>query len=192
MVAMQLYTYQTIEAVKRLHEEGVLRLSEAERRFTYLGQYDGQNHNPFDAPYRFMMLRMRQRLPEPEGDAVYPIWAWYKSNGRYKPSKALDKIHEGKIRLKLEVDPKRVLLSDFDRFAYLTVGGLYFVLSPEDEETYGKNIFAPEPTFYPNWDHIFEIHRPKDDDYGSSYRSETIQGTLFELFREDVVEEVTV
>ena len=189
---MVLYTYQSIEAVAKLHQDGVLRLTEADRHYTYVGQSDDRDHNPFESPYRFMMARMKQRLPAPNGECAYPIWAWYKCNGRFKPSRALDRIHMGKIRLKLLIEPRRALLSDFDRFAYLTVGGLYFNLSPNDEKTYGQDIFKPDEFFYPNWDHIFDIHRPAGDEYGPSYRSETIQATLFEIYIDDVVEEIRI
>lgn len=182
-----LYTYQHPDAVTKLRCEGALRLKESDRHLTYVGQEDGYQENHFESPYRFMAYEMSKRLPSPLVPCAYPIWAWYKSNGRYRPSKKLDALHHGKVRLRLEIDEKRVLLSDFDRFAYLTCGGLYFELKPGDER-YGDNIFLPDEQFYPNWECVFDIHRKNDDDYGWSWRRETIQATFWELFLEDVTE----
>ena len=188
-----LHTYQSKQAVKILHEQGVLYLSEAERSYTYLGQYDGQDHNPFDSAYGFMVHEMKRLLPPPTHECAYPLWAWYKCNGRYKPSRGLDKIHSGKIRLKVAIEPRKALLSDFDRFAYLTVGGAYFAFDEKQRSEFEKHLFEPDEYFYPNWrEQVFSLHRKSEDEYGPSYRNETIQATFWELYLEDVLEEVEV
>ena len=132
-----LWTYQKKEAVEVLKKNGVLRLSEEDRALTYIGK-PREFVSPFISPYNFMIHEMKEQLPPPkDSSAHYPIWAWYKLSGRYHPSKKWDKIHEGKIRLKLEIDSNRLLLSDFDRFCAL-ISGLYLELTPEDKEIYGK------------------------------------------------------
>lgn len=187
---LTLYTYQTKEAVEVLQKNGVLRLHKEDRKFTYAGQSVDEMNNHFEMPYNFMRFEMKNRLPSPKDkDCFYPIWAWYKLSGRYRPSKKWDEIHKGKIRLTLKIDSSRLLLSDFDMFCFLISGGnLYFNLSKEDEVKYEDKIFEPEEFYYPNWEYIFNLHRKIDNDYGFSYRSETIQATFWELFLEDVVE----
>ena len=190
---MTIYTYQTVEAVEILKKNGVLRLKEEDRKLTYAGDADKALNNPFDSPYRFIIYKMKELLPPPvDKDCFYPIWAWVKCSGRYTPSKKWDEIHQGKIRLKLEIDSSRLLLSDFDLFCYLISGGLYFKKSQADIDYYGKDIFQPDEFFYPNWEYIFDLHRKEKDDYGCSYHNETIQATFWELFLEDVVEMVQV
>ncbi len=184
-----LYTYQTKEAVEVLRKNGVLKLHEEDRGLTYVGTAYDQIDNHFKMPYDFIRYEMMNRLPAPKDDkCYYPIWAWYKLSGRYRPSKKWDKVHEGKIRLTIKIDSSRLLLSDFDMFCYLIVGGLYFNLSKEDEIKYKDKIFEPDEFYYPNWEYIFDIHRKVDNDYGCSYRNETIQATFWELYLEDVVE----
>ena len=186
-----LWTYQNKEAVEVLKKNGVLRLTENDRSLTHIGE-PREFKSPFISPYNFIIHEMKEHLPPPkDSSAHYPIWAWYKSSGRYRPSKNWDKIHKGNIRLKLEIDSSRLLFSDFDRFCYL-ISGLYFKFTQEDIDNYGKNIFQPDEFFYPNWRYIFDLHRKEKDDYSCSYRNETIQVTFWELFLEDVVEMVQV
>ena len=184
---MILYSYQTKDAVRKLKEEGVLRLTQADEHFTWSGhssQYTG-----FRDAYAFMIHEMKRRLPPPKfEDTAFPIWAWNKTEGKKPPTKNLDGIHRGNVRLRIEIDEERVLLSDFDYFAYLVGGGLYFKFTKEDEEYVEKHLFDPIETFYPDWQRIFNLHRKHDDDYGCSVRKETIQATFWELFIEDVTE----
>lgn len=181
---LTLYTYQTKEAYEKLQKEGVLRLLITDRDLTHLHQYDHYEYNYFDFPYRFMIQRMKERLPAPKySDTYYPIWAWRKANGRYKPSKGLDRIHKGLIRLKLEIDESRLLLSDFDMFAAI-ISGTRQMYDDQHEDDYP----GWDEVFHPTLDRIFILHRKEDDYYGPSYRKETIQATFWELFIEDVVD----
>ena len=189
-----LYTYQTREAYQKLQKDGVLYLRKEDRPFTKVGKDDNKYLNHFERPYDFIIHSMKNKLPLPNNkDAYYPIWGWYKYEGRYKPSKFLDDIHKGLVRLKIEIASSRVLLSDFDYFSYLISGGnLYINLSKDDEKKYEDKIFEEDEFYYPNYEYMFLIHRKKDDDYGFSYHKETIQGTFWELYLEDVKEVVEV
>ena len=183
-----LYTYQSKEAVEILKKNGVLRLKEEDKKFTHAGHVDGVGTNYFETPYKFMIHKMKEVLPSPHEPCFYPIWAWYKLGGRYKPSKHWDKIHHGNIRLKIEIDSSRFLLSDFDMFCYIIGGGLYFKITEEDVNKYENHIFDPDEFFYPNWEYIFDINNKENNDYNFSYRRRTIQATFWELYLEDVVE----
>ena len=182
-----LYSYQSKEAVAKLKSEGVLRLTEAEKSLIVPSSF-----NNFPAAlhsYEFMVYEMKKRLPPPKSpDCAFPLWGWYKSLGKNPPTKDLDGIHRGNVRLRIEIEEERVLLSDFDMFAYLFGGGLYFKETPEDEEFVEKHLFDPIEVFYPNMEQIFTLHRKHKTPYCESYRKETIQGTFWELFLEDVTE----
>ena len=179
-----LYTYQSKEAVKRLQQVGVLKLYKKDRKFTHLTRYDGEQYNYFEYPYKYMIHEMKKRLPPPSDSKVYyPIWAWYKSAGRYKPQKKMDKIHKGLVRLKLEIDESRVLLSDFDAFAAVISGTR--ILKEEESETID---FDADKKFDPSLQEMFTLHRKEDTYFSFSIRSETIQATFWELYLSDVVE----
>ena len=178
-----LYTYQTIDAVEKLKKDGVLRLYEKDRYLTHLTRYDDSDYNYFEYPYKYMIHEMKKRLPAPKDkDTFYPIWGWYKVNGRYCASKELDKIHEGLVKLKVEIDESRVLLSDFDVFAAVISGRR---ILKEDDDTLD---YDADNKFDPSLERMFELHRKEDDYFGFSFRKETIQGTFWELFIEDVIE----
>ena len=182
-----LYSYQSKEAVAKLKRDGVLRVTEADKSLINPSSY--QNFPAALHAYEFMVYEMKKRLPAPTSpDCAFPIWGWYKSLGKNPPSKHLDGIHRGNIRLRIEIDEERVLLSDFDMFAYLYCGGLYFKEKPEDDEFVEKHLFDPIEVFYPNMEQIFTLHRKRKTDYAESYRKATIQGTFWELFLEDVTE----
>ena len=183
-----LYTYQSKEAVEILKKNGVLRLKDEDRKYTYASHIDGIGTNYFESAYNFMIHTMKERLPSPCKPAFYPIWAWYKVNGRYHPSKHWDDVHKGKIRLKIEIDDSRFILSDFDMFCYLIGGGLYFNLNQEDEKKYDGRIFEPDEFYYPNWEYIFDINNKEDNDYIVNPKAKTIQATFWELYLEDVIE----
>ena len=182
-----LVTYQTEEAVAALHERGVLHLRKEDEHLTHLASFGPDTG--FSYAYRFIIQEMRKRLPKAKTeDTCYPIWAWQKIEGKNPPTPYLDYIHRGKVRLRIFLDEERILSSDFDMFSYLLSGGLYFNLSKEDELKYGKDIFAPEETFYPNLEAMFNLHRKKTNGYAPSYRMETIQATFWELYPEDVID----
>lgn len=188
---IELVTYQSEAAVSSLSSRGVLRLRKEDEHLTHLASFGADTG--FAYAYRFMIFEMKQRLSKAKHeDTYFPIWAWQKSEGKNPPSDYLDYIHRGKVRLRIRIDEERILSSDFDMFSYLLSGGLYFNLSKEDEKKYGKDIFAPEESFYPNLEAMFVLHRKKGNGYAPSVRKETIQATLWELFPEDVVESTRI
>ena len=188
---IELVSYQNEEAVSALFQRGVLRLRKEDEHLTHLASFGADTG--FAYAYRFITHEMKRRLPKAKyDDTFYPIWAWQKIEGKNPPSDYLDYIHRGKVRLRIRIDEKRLLLSDFDMFSYLLSGGLYFNLSKEDEEAYGKDIFAPEESFYPNLEAMLDLHRKKGNGYAPSYRKETVQATFWELFPEDIIESTLI
>ena len=183
---LTLITYQTKQAVDVLKRDGVLRLTEADKELTSLGEF----HNTgFPYAYKFMIWAMQNKLPAPKcPDTYYPIWAWHTIEGEVPPTPHLDEIHKGKIRLKIEIDESRVLLSDFDMFCFLLSGGLYFKTSHKEKKKYEDNWREPDEFFYPNLEQMFTLHRKRGNGYACSYKKETIQATFYELFLEDVIE----
>lgn len=184
----RLTTYQSKDAVEKLLKDGYLILSKSQRHLTHLAREDGKDYNHFEFPYAYMMEEMKKRLPLPvHDDAYYPIWAWYKCNGRYQCSKKMDEIHHGLVKLIIEIDENRVLLSDFDMFASIILGSrtLYEDGRNDEDEITVHNY---DSFFHPTLANIFKLHRKQDHYYGFSYRGETIQATFFELYKEDIKE----
>ena len=183
---LRLVTYQSKEAVAILKRDGVLRLREADQEKTSLGEFHNEG---FPYAYRFMLWAMRKRLPAPKyEDTYYPIWAWHTIEGKTPPTPHLDEIHKGKIRLTIEIEESRALLSDFDMFCFLLSGGLYFNTSRKEKKKYEDAWREPDEFFYPNLEQMFTLHRKRGNGYACSAKRETIQATFYELFLEDMVE----
>lgn len=180
-----LFTYQKKEALDKLQSEGVLRLKKEDRNLTHLHRYDDNDYNHFEFPYKYMIHKMKEKLPPPKyDDTYYPIWAWQKVEGDEEPSEAFDKIHAGCYKLKLEIDDNRLLLSDFDMFSALIMGVRAF--DKKEDEKIGNDTF--DSFFHPSLEKMFTLHRKRNHYYGFSYKDETIQATFWELYLEDVIE----
>ncbi|MCR5491012.1 MAG: DUF3841 domain-containing protein [Bacilli bacterium] len=180
-----LYSYQRKEAVNILKRNGVLFVPQEMKDKTHLGTWKAG-----EFAYRFLMSEMKDRLPKPAHEQAYfPIWAWHTVEGKAPPTESLDEIHHGNIRLKIELEEERFLLSDFDMFAAIFAGSRYFKNVKGAYEKYEKHYYdVPDEFFYPNLREMFTLHRPKNTYYAFSYKKETIQATFFELYLEDVLE----
>ena len=188
---MRLVTYQSKEAVKRLLKEGYLIMEKDKRDFTHIHRFDDHDYSAhsFTYAYNYIIDRMNKLLPPKEDpNCYYPLWAWYRVNGRRKPTKFLDNMHKGNVRIIFEIDDNKVLLSDFDMFSYILSGGLYFKKNPESFEE-EMDIFLPNDSdYFDNLDQMLEINHKEDGPYYMSNRHNTIQATFWKLNLKDVVE----
>lgn len=183
---MKLVTYQSKEALERIKKEGYLIMEEDKYPYTQIKRFENPYGSNFPFAYNFIIDRMNKRLVKPDEHCFYPLWAWYKVNGRYNPSKHMDRIHHGLYRITFNIDEKDVLLSDFDMFCYILSGGLYFK-KPGEEELDVIHI-KDDTFFYDNLDQMFEINKKKDDEYSFSCRRTTIQATFWKLNKKDIIE----
>lgn len=181
-----LYSYQKPKAVEKLKKDGVLRLTKKDRWRTTPYQFQMKG---FHQAYKFIADEMNDRVEKRKfEDTSCPIWAWYIYCGEPAPTKDLDDHHKGQIRLKIEIDDSRVLLSDFDMFCYIAGHGYYFNVGKKQKRLYEGKYGRPAKFYYPNWRLMFKLHRKKGNDYAFSYKQESVQGTFWELFLEDVTE----
>jgi hypothetical protein len=163
----------------------------------------------FLRPYIWMAEQMERRLsvPRPSKDAM-TIWAWYQWEGkRCKPDLRsagyLTKGEQG-VRVELQVDDRRVLLSDFDLWHYV-LNYSYLPESEEAGEAFEKKLAKAGFSFckcdhqHPlphaqyrreieeSWERIFDIgwadrrHRIADPP-----KKKSIQATLWEILLADV------
>ena len=177
---MMLVTYQSKEAVEILQKTGELSLKEEDRKYTHLALDDDCVNHPFEYAYNYIINRM-QIYPK-DNDIKYPLWAWYRMNGRRKPTKTFDEIHKGNYRIIFEISDDQVLLTDFEMFSYILAGGLYFRLSKEDEAKYEPAITKEKNEyFYPNLDYMKQINHKKDGRVYFSSHHNSVQATFWKL-----------
>lgn len=190
---MQLYTYQSPEAYERLMRDGVLHITEEDQRLTMAFREDWKAYAR-DA-YDYMTDRMRYTVGPPPAGVVYPIWAWYKWGDRRDPLPEHDENYAGKKCITFRVDRRRVLLSDFHLFGFYVFNGLCLPMNEAEQEMIDAlPVFEGEPgkSLYEaykraTWDRIFQLNWRDDTGYMFGSRCESVQATLWELRREQVI-----
>lgn len=101
-------------------------------------------HDNCNRAYRWLCDQMRRRIgPPPEGTR-YPIWAWYRQQGRPdgKPDMRSWRTEEGTehvVRLKLDVPDWEVMLTDFDDW-HCALNYWYLPRDRADSEAFDKMV----------------------------------------------------
>lgn len=159
---MRLWSIQTPKAYQTLQERGVLR-------------GDGRKVAPYFRPaYAWMQDQMRARVPSYTKGTL--VWAWAKKpdlrvSGREYPD-------EKNVRLEIEVDPSRVLLSDFDAWHFVLNNAYLHSRSFDERETVTKE---------QSWERIFDLDAMRalfnTDGCGLE---QVVQAVLAEIRIEDV------
>lgn len=190
---MQLYTYQSQEAYERLMLDGVLRITEENKHLTMACREDWRDMAR--GAYDYMADRMRYLIgPAPAG-VVYPVWAWYKWEGRRTPVPEHDAHYKGMRCITFRVDRRRALLSDFDAFSFYVFNGACIPETEEESEMAER--IAGDPAcgmsglydYYrrATWERIFQIDRAQDSYSMTGGKNGSVQATLWELRREQII-----
>lgn len=142
-----------------------------------------KNHLLFDGAlidsYRWMAEQMKKRIGDPPEDVEFPVWAWYRWEGKRKrPDMRTHGCCSEKglpiVLLTLDVPDEKVLLSDFDYWhAVLNDGDLVF---PFDWDA-----VYPEDVKRKSWENIFDIECTFDNE---KERCLSTQATLWEIKQE--------
>lgn len=179
---MILWTIQPAEIYELIRREGVYRCDPERCPDSYLFR-----------SYDWLAEKMGKKIgPPPEG-VIYPVWAWYRHNGKHrKPdlrSARWDYGEGGKayVCMELSLSRDRVVLSDFDDWHCILND---FLISYSEEE-----YDALEKTCEPlpeskkrafkdrNRMRVFNIRRLEND---WTPRGRWVQATFWELRREDI------
>ncbi|WP_289139194.1 DUF3841 domain-containing protein [uncultured Brevibacillus sp.] len=149
------WTMQTDEAWKQYEKQGYLEGT--------------PEHAMYSEEYQWIIKQMKQRLPNYRGE--YPIWLWIK-----KPDMRSTGHFEGGtkcVRLTLEIDPKNVLVSDFDDWHCVLNNTFCADKEQEWEAHYEGNL---EITKEESWHRIFDIDRHRDPEWHGEGKRR-LQGT---------------
>jgi hypothetical protein len=155
----------------------------------------GQGSMPeYRLEYDWFVAQMKKRIGLPPDGVKYPVWAWYKWEGkRKKPDLRRERWQCG-LRgdifycLTIEIPDEHVLLSDFDMWSIILLHGL--LSTTEEEDTQLEKIYDslnPEEQKKmrnKNWEGAFDL-TPLRNEWMT--RGESIQATFWELRYEQVV-----
>ena len=173
-----LYTVQHEGAFEALERDGVL-YGKKERIM-----------EGFEPHYNWMVKQMVKRgIVAESAEAEYPVWAWYKYEGRKPDLRTGGFAKRGTplVMLTIRVDPSRVLLSDFDFWHYVLNKWALTKNEAEDE------LFEDDKYFRANrsktWQRVFDIddHELTEYHYGSEPAFRSIQAVLWAVKKDDVV-----
>lgn len=178
---MILWTIQPIEVWKEIQNTGIYRCDPA---LTTLDM---------DDEYKWLIAKMVDRIgPPPEG-VQYPVWAWYKQNGKHhKPDLRSERWDYGPgdedyTCIEVEIPDEQVLLSDFDVWHLILNHSLISDTEEEDreQEAMYEMMQSEQQASYrdKNWERVFDVS-PLNN--GWITRGDWIQATFWELKKGDV------
>ena len=178
---MYLWTIQPESIYDQIQETGCYRCDISKSFMT-----DWKYH------YDWLAGQMCQKIGAPPEGVVYPVWAWYKCNGRRKPdleeeSKENRSPGDKLVCMEIEIPENNVVLSDFDSWSIILLNG--FISESEEENTrleayYDMLNTEEKQTFKnKNWERVFDIN-PAQNDW--RVKGQYIQATFWELRKEDI------
>ena len=146
--------------------------------------------------YEWLISQMIKRIgPPPEG-VVYPVWAWYKQNGKRKKADLRGERwgygpgNEDYTCIEFEIPEDQVLLSDFDSWHIILNNGLFSDSEEEadQKDAYFESLPPAEQKIYKekNWEEVFDI-TPFENDW--TRRGDWVQVTVWKL-RKDMIRDV--
>lgn len=179
---MRIITFQRKEVLDLLLENGEYCLKDRAnmRTFNHFTWKNGAGFNTFQEVYGYIMDRMKKRIDPIDYDEsiVGPIWGWY----RYADMEELIHDNQGLWRIELEIDEKKVLLSDFDYYENVAIAGLDFIFNGNDKAARAIEAKAKE-------EGVEAIYACYDKMIGPWHiaRGKWIQATFWKLKKEEIV-----
>lgn len=124
--------------------------------------------------YRWLINQMRKRIG---GNANYPIWAWTKCGDDYHRWNTPGETY---VRIDFNVDPKKVVVSSFDKWNIILNNGPIIDLINDDwdlyDQTYDQIMERGQEAIESTWEKVFDIEE-----------GELTQATLWELNTKDII-----
>ena len=210
---MKIWTIQTKPVVTALEKNGVYRpdplIVMAER---ICADDLKPDEDPFYQSYLWIADQMEKRIPPrpklgpswPDTLKAMPIWGWHQWNGPKEPKPDLR--HSGHLkkgtvgyRLELDIDPSKVLLSDFDLW-FFPFDGIYLGKNMEEDRKFEKdrkaagcedsahNLCLPVPLqarLHKSWERVFDLNFYRSG-YNCGKKEKVVQATFWEIRQEDV------
>ena len=194
MIAIKFWTIRPIKDYDKLMENKILTFTKDE--------IDPFYYKNYRIAYDYMKNKLYEYDKNNLGNNnLMPIWVWEKYNGIYdKVDMTLEDLGpsgENAVQLTLNIDPNRVLLSDFIYWHY-PLWLTYLCKSEEDEnkiqDKYNLNYDNIDEyklkKCVESWDIIFDINYCRNNRY--FYENEdikqTTQGVLWYIKLEDVID----
>ncbi len=129
---MRKYTLWTIQ-----HEDAWMQLQQA----GLLRADPDRVPEDFRRAYDWMAEQMARRIGNPPNGVWYPLWAWYRWEGKHRPRdlrcSGYGERGTPMVQMELEIEESRVLLSEFDSWHTVLSGG-YLALDEADFDRFER------------------------------------------------------
>lgn len=172
---MVLWTVQSVEVYKEILQKGCYTCKKSNTNID----------KDFMNSYGYISEQMRCIIGSENTEELYPIWAWYKWDGKNKQPNLKHMGYSGNkkeyVLLQIEKDDRDVLLSDFDLWHYVLNNEYY--IEETNENTYDEKMAKYERLSEEekqrekvnSWNSIFHIEK-----------SEYIQAAFWRLNIKDI------
>lgn len=146
--------------------------------------------------YEWLSKEMKKRIGNPPSDVKFPVWAWYKIDGKnHRPDmRTCDmRVFEKSVLMEIEIPDNQVLLSDFDLW-HIVLNDMIFYkadfipnisdeewnLETDKEDAYYNSLSAKEKTVYKenSWKKVIYTNTDMLSDF--------VQATFWELKKEQI------
>lgn len=194
---MKLYTFQPNFIWETIQKEDFYHPFDLFEKDAFLKE-DVEQGWGFVKSYEWLKEKMLQKGIVHKQHNQHLIWAWYQWYGtKSKPDKRYSSVYafynEPFVMLELEIDPSRILLTDYDAWHFVLN---YWLLGNEEEtEQFSElyNYYKEKPIsnkeadlkIKQSWDVVLDIDKCRTIlEYPRE--QQCIQATFFEIFKEDV------
>ena len=182
---MKLWTIQPEEVYEEINSMGVYHCEEEKSTMKLL---------ELTNEYNWLVEQMKKHIGLPPEGVSYPVWAWYKwSEDRKMPDLRAERWCYGSkgdiyYRMEIEIPDDKVLLSDFDAWAWDVLNRWLISYTEQEHDELHKLYDTLTPRekrkmLVKNWERVLDI-TPLDNDW--TKRGDSIQATFWELRREDI------
>jgi hypothetical protein len=206
---MRLWTMQTLPVLEELESTGLYRPDpDFVEKNRICAEDFPPEEDPFYQSYLWIADQMAERVPPRPSPDSMPVWGWQQWNGTKQPKPDLRSTAHfmpgvKAVRLELELDHSRVLLSDFDLW-FCPFSGLYLGRNLKEDQAFerakkeagveandvqARNLGLPVPLLnrlHKSWEKVFDMkfYRPG---YNCGRKEKVVQATFWEIREEDVV-----
>lgn len=175
---MKIWSIQSIEVCDKIYSEGCYHCD--------INKSNLVDIDDFKRSYDWMANKMSIEIQNPHKSIDYPIWGWYKYDGKNKQPDLRRSAHgkRGIIYgcIELEIPDEEVLLSGFDEWHFVLLDSYLYTSENEDdidrEDIWFNNLSEKEQNKekQKSWDRIFDI----------SEANQYVQATFWEIKKENV------
>lgn len=182
---MKLWTIQPLEVLDEIDKKGYYICDKNKSMLL-------KDYEIFQRAYDWLVPKMEQRIGKRPKGVEYPVWAWYKRDWQNKKPDLRTNVGEPKKKnacIELDIDDRRVVLSDFGNWNIILNGGYVDETNTEEGwnrlHNYLDSLPPAQRDFLTrqSWDTVFDI-TPFENDWREV--GKYVQATFWALYREDI------